>query len=993
MKMNKHIVTITIWFVCVSVLTMSGQTESSVKSLMQKQFSPGIIVSISDTIGCYRLKGNNTGEMYGYCKLDKSYSPLFASEGGRWSFDGKEENYFVNSNCYTIIAPAFDYALPFSDGWAAVSQNKKWTYVSVNGDFMCDYVLDAAYPFKNGKAKIRYFGIEYEIDTLGHGLPPELLAFPREKKSDIVSLTVNQLVAEGQYEKAIELGNFYLSNLMPSGFVYDLPPQDILPVIRLIFATNGAKNKLMALLMHDMDLFSIYKSIETIRGFSYLTDSPSLLYYDFLNYYDYVKDEINDNTLKRQIERIDYKYAVAKFEKEYLNDSTKIISSNLRYLYYFLLALSGDFEHVNMNTIKLAENIKDMQFQNEYDYAIFLSELKQYNTALQLFDKISKFHKQSILTGKCYHHIALIYYDLGMEKEAVDYFQKSIALYKEIKAPSELILDAMTGLLSCTSSFSIDQYSRMFREFKNEEILFDISLFSNMDSYTLNKQWGLSVFRINKVLSTILTHEKYSKCDLDAYELTVFRKSILQDAQSRWQQDALASQEESLLSLYKRYAELRKDYIGVDIFDLDNDSVYTTIEPIFELERRIKRMLYNTSSIVSPSNYNCFNSIKKVLQEDEVAIEFFSYSDNRTERYGAWVVTSDKDYPKFIDIMDEDICASYTADFRYDKKQETINDLFSSDFGTIIWGEFDGIAKYNTVYFSPSDVLGEIGIENLPYGQDALSFMCNTHRVTSTLIIPSLKNTKSDVIESATLFGGLDYGKSLMSSDRGVSHSGFLKYSRKEVDDIEQILINSCKINKYVEKEGIKNILLSYQGQSPSIIHIATHGWQKGKPFSMSSFTYRDRFDYYKQNKDLENEDWLLYTTGLSMSKQDNMTDSLGNILFSSEIANTTLQNTSLVVLSACNTIAGDLASGYSCTLGLNYALERAKVKNIISSLWSINDKKTYEFMILFYTKLVSFNDIYKAFHQTVSTMRERYPNNPEIWSSFILVENPLLSH
>ena len=985
--MNKYLC---FTFVLFSFATITiGQNIEDKRAIMQEQFCAGTIVSIAENIGCYRLKGSKTGGMYGYCLMDNSYSPHFSSKANTWSNGGIQEKY-INSNCYTIIAPCFDFAQPFSEGWAAVCKEGKWAYISKENDFLCDYKLDAAYPFKNGKAKIRYKGKEIEIDNHGKGLPTEVLVHQQERTNEIISLTVNQLVSEGQYEKAIEIGNRHLANLLPKGKVCDIPTSYILPIIRLVFATNGAKNQLMAMFSgRKPELFNYYKSLETQRAVSYLKGAPILRQHDFANYYNKVKIHIESDELQHQIERADYKYAVAKFEHEYFGNSQNSISSELRYLYFMLLALSGDFESVNKNTILLEEEINHLSFKEDYEHAAFLAELKQYHSALSLFLKIAQNKKNTTLCGKCYHHIALIYTDLGMKGEAINYFQKSIATYNQANAPIDLKLDVMSELLSHSLIQSPLQYSSLFKQYKDEEVKFCIDLFSNLDTYTLNKRWGLCLFRINKVLSSLLSRDGLDSCYADAYELTVFEKSILKDAQSKWQRDAKNSSSESLQSKLDNYSDLRRNFLGIDIFDLDNDSIYNAIQPLYDIEREIKKELYGKSTIIPCLKYNCYKEVQSSLKDNEVAIEFFKFTNNsHHDQYGAWVIVNGKSRPEYNYIMDVDECSNFTTHFRYNKDKETINKLFDSGFGSLVWENFNNISLYKTIYFSPVDVMGEIGIENLPFCSDSIGFIKKTHRLTSTSIIPVLKEKGENNLGTANLFGGLYYGKSLAAFDRGASHSGYLKWSRKEVDEIFNTLRSDCSVRKYVEKEGKKDVLQNYEDNSPQIIHIATHGWQKEKPFNMASFMYQDRFNYYRQNTDLENEDWLLNTSGLCMSSDDNLTDSIGNILFASDLAKTILSNTSLVVLSACNTIAGSNASGYSCTLGLNYALERANVRNIISSLWNVNDQKTYEFMTMFYRQLISCKDVYNAFKQSVVNMRNKYPQNPEIWSSFILIEN-----
>jgi CHAT domain-containing protein len=112
-------------------------------------------------------------------------------------------------------------------------------------------------------------------------------------------------------------------------------------------------------------------------------------------------------------------------------------------------------------------------------------------------------------------------------------------------------------------------------------------------------------------------------------------------------------------------------------------------------------------------------------------------------------------------------------------------------------------------------------------------------------------------------------------------------------------------------------------------------------------------------------------------SKQD-------GILTAYEVANLNLQNTRLVVLSACETGLGDIR-GSEGVYGLQRAFKMAGSKYLIMSLWQVSDKETVEFMETFYTKLLGYKDIRKAFNETQREMCQKY--DPFYWAAFVLVE------
>jgi CHAT domain-containing protein/tetratricopeptide (TPR) repeat protein len=117
-------------------------------------------------------------------------------------------------------------------------------------------------------------------------------------------------------------------------------------------------------------------------------------------------------------------------------------------------------------------------------------------------------------------------------------------------------------------------------------------------------------------------------------------------------------------------------------------------------------------------------------------------------------------------------------------------------------------------------------------------------------------------------------------------------------------------------------------------------------------------------------------------------------ILYSGEIYNLKL-NADLVVLSACETGLGKISSGEG-VIGLTRALLYAGSKNLIVSLWQVNDASTSELMIEFYTGLLESKTAKSL--QKNSTFGENLrqaklkliKNNqfahPYFWSPFILL-------
>jgi CHAT domain-containing protein len=116
----------------------------------------------------------------------------------------------------------------------------------------------------------------------------------------------------------------------------------------------------------------------------------------------------------------------------------------------------------------------------------------------------------------------------------------------------------------------------------------------------------------------------------------------------------------------------------------------------------------------------------------------------------------------------------------------------------------------------------------------------------------------------------------------------------------------------------------------------------------------------------------------------ENNTAEEDGVLTAYEVSLMNLQNTKLTVLSACETGLGDI-KGSEGVYGLQRAFRIAGVKQLIMSLWQVPDKETEEFMLAFYTNLVTVKNTNKAFQMAQKTMRSKY--EPYFWGAFVLIE------
>ena len=168
---------------------------------------------------------------------------------------------------------------------------------------------------------------------------------------------------------------------------------------------------------------------------------------------------------------------------------------------------------------------------------------------------------------------------------------------------------------------------------------------------------------------------------------------------------------------------------------------------------------------------------------------------------------------------------------------------------------------------------------------------------------------------------------------------------------------------------------------NPRVFHIATHGF------------FMPEIEDTGEEKLLQNaaaKNPLLRTGLMLVGAGDilNKTDFNYNIddgiLTAYEAMNLNLDQTELVVLSACETGLGDLEVGEG-VYGLQRAFLVAGARNLIMSMFKVDDDATQQLMVTFYRRWLETGEMRASFIQAKKEVRNKY-KDPIYWGAFIMI-------
>lgn len=484
------------------------------------------------------------------------------------------------------------------------------------------------------------------------------------------------------------------------------------------------------------------------------------------------------------------------------------------------------------------------------------------------------------------------------------------------------------------------------------------------------------------------------------YDLQLATKALLLNASNKVKNRILNSGDSQLISLFNEWTGLKESIVKA--YAMTKEELTRSELNIGSMETKAndleKQLSLKSTAFAGEFEKQqiSWSDVKGKLNPTEVALELVRIKKKmKTDSvlYAGLLVTNNSACPKLIINpnglqMEKKGFKSYKNFILYKLEDKQSYDLFWKIFDSEIGSETQ------TLFLSADGVINKVNVATL-YNPTTNQYVVDKYKIrllsnTRELVESDGSKAKSDQAEMfgfpAFNLGSQPDGSNALFNE-GEMRSGFggkvseLPGTLEEVNNIEKILQGgSWTVNKYTVRKASEEQIKSIQ--SPKILHIATHGFFmediKTADNEMGGLSSRN-----SKFNPLLRSGLLLAGAENTMNHQDIPGEEDG-ILTAYEAMNLNLDDTDLVVMSACETGLGEVKNGEG-VYGLQRSFLVAGASNLVMSLWKVNDATTQLLMSSFYKNWFGGMNRLDAFNAAIAEVRKNY-KDPYYWGAFVML-------
>lgn len=630
---------------------------------------------------------------------------------------------------------------------------------------------------------------------------------------------------------------------------------------------------------------------------------------------------------------------------------------------------------------------------------------KQINEARQILAKAQALMEKLRLTdddlyASIMNNTAVLLTSTGNSKEAIYYYEKAYNLRRLIYGDnSALLMDLASNmavvywelqqpekalpLFEKSNALAIRQIKYIFPNLsEDEQVLFykklkeDFERFNTiaMGSSPGKPQLLTQVFNNQITIKSLLFFTQRHRRDLinEKRDTTLTR-----------QYELLKSKREQLGYLYQlslkdlSRAGVTASSLEKDVDDLEKAISLKTSETLAEkmMEqganwKQVQSRIKADEALVEIVRFRKYD-LKKFTDNDVVRVSF-GFTDSVF--YAALVTTKETTSSPELILMKEGNNME-TRFVNYYRNALVYNVTDRNSFPSY-WKPFESaIRNKATIFVSGDGVYHRLNLNTL-FDSGSGKFLIERYNIQYLLNPAQILEAKTTTFASkkAALMGDpvFDYAEADTKTRTGENFST-LPGTLTEINKINEILkLNGWAAQVYLKKAATERNLKNIH--SPAILHVATHGFFSTDKVKLSAEAKKD-FLFYSglvlsgANKNLDDETQEIYDDG---------------ILTAYEVMNLDLTQTHLVVLSACETGLGKIENNEG-VYGLQRSFLQAGARNILISLWKVDDQITQELVVKFYQHLFEGNTERQALKMAQLDQLKKTPN-PLAWGGFIVV-------
>lgn len=483
----------------------------------------------------------------------------------------------------------------------------------------------------------------------------------------------------------------------------------------------------------------------------------------------------------------------------------------------------------------------------------------------------------------------------------------------------------------------------------------------------------------------------------ELYDIQLATKAILLNATNKVRSRILASGDTDLVKTFQQWISLKEEVLRY--YTLSEEERKTQAVDINALQQGandLEKSLSSKSELFKSQFDQQIIQTEQVaasLKADEAAVEIIRLKrkfETDSVYYVGLVVKPNNPVPSLV-IWPYGTKLE-TRFYRYHRntiKFKYADSLSYKHFWQPLQTPLEGVRH---VYLSSDGIFNKVNANTLrnPKTNEWVLDNFSLGLVSNTSEVYIQKQTKMSASNAAYLFGAVDFngGVQVATTTRSLARSyGFtdnvipnLPATEKEVDEIGNLLAQQkWSANRFKTSDASEANLKKLD--NPTLIHIATHG------YFMSDVDMDDREGDEATffNNPLLRSGILL--AGAAQRRESASIESgEDGALSAYEAMNLYLDNTDLVVLSACETGLGEVRNGEG-VYGLQRSFLVAGSKAVMMSLWQVDDVATQELMVKFYSLWLSTGNRQEAFRQAQIALKEKY-KDPYFWGAFVMIGN-----